>query len=295
MGPNSHLKLLYKLAFDKPLTNFVAQALNAKTENKTPDVKLDPNNKNKSGAFKEQYLKLPPGPAREKLVYDAVIAQGKPVNLVPVKVALPNGGFVEYKVTPDWLMVDGIRVMLSGQTAQKIADHFNMVLPTRNMSKQIYNAADGKAFVTPFSASGFTDANGKYWDAKQFCLNKIGDSDSSVQFNQNVDKAFQGKDVKLKAGFMKDITQPAIDDKLGLYGLFFKEKPIQDTISSPHDTKFHGEYASGARMIDSKIKIINPDGSIKEIPMDDALKNPDIAKTIADPGANGIRRYKLNS
>jgi len=247
------------------------------------------------GSFKEAYAKSKVGPEREKLVLEAALKQGKPKNLVPIKVALPDGGSVEYSVMPDYITIDGVRVMLSGQTAQKIADAFGMVLPTRQMSKQIYNAADGKAFVTPFSASGFTDANGKYWSAKEFALNKIGDADGSIQFNQNIDKAFEGKpDVKLKAGFMKDITQPSNENKLGLYGLYYKDKPIQDTISTPHDIKYHNEYASSFRGVDGKVKITAPDGSSKELPMDQAMKIPEIAKTIGDPGSNSVRRYNLD-
>jgi len=37
-------------------------------------------------SFKDEFLKLPPGKARDELVYKAVISQGRPKNLVPVTV-----------------------------------------------------------------------------------------------------------------------------------------------------------------------------------------------------------------
>jgi hypothetical protein len=92
--------------------------------------------------FKEEFLKTPPGPKREELVYQEVIKRGKPTNLVPVSVTLPDGTKVIYKVMQDYINIDGIRVPMTGVTAQRIADHFGMNLPTTKMSKQIWQAAD---------------------------------------------------------------------------------------------------------------------------------------------------------
>lgn len=57
-------------------------------------------------SFKDEYLKLPPGKAREDLVYKAVISQGPPKNLVPVTVPGPNGSKITYNVLPDYISVD---------------------------------------------------------------------------------------------------------------------------------------------------------------------------------------------
>ena len=78
--------------------------------------------------FKEDYAKFSqPSRERENFVYNAVINLSKEQitgNMKPVTVSKPDGTKVTYKVMPDYLMVEGMRVPMSGITAQKVADHF---------------------------------------------------------------------------------------------------------------------------------------------------------------------------
>lgn len=101
-------------------------------------------------SFKDEFLKLPPGKEREDLVYKAVISQGPP-KMVPVTVPGPDGSKITYNVSSDYLNIDGIRVPMTGATAQRIANHFKMHLPTSKQERQIFDAADTKLPATPMS------------------------------------------------------------------------------------------------------------------------------------------------
>lgn len=243
-------------------------------------------------SFKDDFLKLKPGPQREALVYAAAIKQGPPKKLIPITVKAPDGSKIIYKTMPDYLTIDGLRVPISGATAQKLADAWGMQLPTTKMSKQIWQAADTKIMPTPLSAGGHI--NGKYYSGKEVVQHKIGDSDSSIAYNQMIDKELEGKTPTLVAGHMKDIVQPADPNKLGLYGWYDKSgKPTQYSHHTPHDIKYHTEYGAGARFIDDAITVINPDGSVNKsiTTIDQLQKNPTLFKTISvDPG---VKRYNV--
>lgn len=224
-------------------------------------------------SFKEKFLATPPGPAREELIYQAAIRQPLP-KLVPITVKAPNGATLTYKVLPDYLMVHGLRVPMSGQTAQRIANYFGMHLPTAKMSKQIWNAADAKIKPTPMS--GGANIGGKWYSAEEVVNHKINSSDTSVAFNERINQeASKYRNPKLMAGHMKDIVAPEHDpDKLGLYGWYDeKGNPIQGGNGvTPHDTKQHAEYAAGTRLVSDKVIITTPDGKKIPISMSDLAK-----------------------
>jgi hypothetical protein len=244
-------------------------------------------------SFKEQFLALKPGPQREKLIYDTIIARGKPKDssLVPVTVALPNGSKLTYKVLPDFLQIDGIRVPVTGVTAQRIANAFGMSLPTAKMSKQIWDAADTKLAPQPMSAGG--NINGKYYSGQEVVSHKISDSDTSVAFNDRINNQLAGKTPALVAGSMKDIVAPDKEGHLGLYGLYHTNgKAIQNSAITPHSTHDHTEYASGVRLVSGDVTITNPDGSKQTKKMDEVFSDPNFGKALSNTGL--LNKYKTD-
>lgn len=165
-------------------------------------------------SFKDEFLKLPPGKARDELVYKAVISQGRPKNLVPVTVPGPNGSKITYNVQKDYCMVDGIRVPVTGVVAQRIADHFGMSLPTVKIDRQVWDAAKIKLKPTPMS--GGATIGGKYYSGQEVVNSKINTSDTSVAFNDKINDQLKGKEPGLVAGHMKSIVQPDDPTRLGL-------------------------------------------------------------------------------
>jgi hypothetical protein len=236
--------------------------------------------------FKEKFLATPPGPEREKLIFNAVINQGPPKDLVPVEVPGPNNSKIRYFVMPDFISIEGIRVPLTGSTAQKIADYFHMNLPTPKISKQIWQNADTKLEATPLSGTGVT-INNKYYSPQDVVSKKLSDSDTSVAFNEKIDQQLSKHPKgKLIAGHMKDIVAPQDKNKLGLYGWYDKAgNPIQNSAITPHDPNYHTEYASGARLVSNEVEIVTQSGKVIKTTMDKLTSHPELFKLVANqPG-----------
>lgn len=220
-------------------------------------------------SFKEQFIKIPPGQERENLIYQYAINQGKP-KTVPMEVKQPNGDIFVYHVMPDYLMIEGMRVPMTGPTAERIARHFGMTLPTADMNQKIYQEAvkrKGALTAKPLSGSN-VKYEGKTYTGKDV-VRDVSKSELTPVFNAVIEsdpvfQAAKAKGVDFFAGHMKTIVAPdpnGPQDKLWLHGLYDKNgKPIQGGWGeTPHDLS-HAEYASGARFIDSTHEIIHPSG-----------------------------------
>ena len=252
--------------------------------------------------FKSQFLALPPGPKREEFLFQEAIKRPLP-KLIPIEVTDPTSGIkVKYDVMPDYLMIDGIRIPLSAPTAQRIANHFGMTLPTAKMSKQIWQAADTKVKPTPMSAGAFI--GGKWLSGKEVVERKINTSDTSEAFNKKVDKEIAdssvGKPPTLVAGHMKDMTMPDTgnDQRTHAVGWYNPDgTPIQGGNGvTMHDLN-HSEYATGTRLIGNKFTFTTKDGkTVGPLTLEQLLTDKthpeykEFAKTISNnPGA--IKQY----
>jgi len=240
-------------------------------------------------SFKEAFLKLPPGLEREKLIYEQVIKSNLKANLIPVTIDGPAGIKITYSVMPDYITIDGIRIPMAGKTAQKVADHFKMKLPTDKMSDQIWEAADVKLRPAPLSSGG--RIGGKYYSGKEVVKSKIGDSDSAVAYSEMIEEQLKEKGKKgLIAGHMKSVIMPLRPGKLGLYGWRGeKGDTIQKSPITSHDTSIHTEYGAGTRLVDRKITVTLPNGKIIKTTMDEVMNHPKLYKYISQ--VKGINKY----
>lgn len=238
--------------------------------------------------FKEQFLALPPGPAREALVYNEVISRGPPKNLVPVTVDGPNGIKITYHVMPDYVMVDGIRATMAPATAQKVADHFGMKLPTGKMSKQIYDAADTKVRAVPLSSSGYIGADGKRYSGADVVKSKINNSDAAVEYSKLTDAEIakqKGNPNSLIAGHGKEILQPLGDPKDVSFGGWQGQngQALQPyTTAHKGGAETHSEYGLYTRLVGDDITVTTPDGRTINTTMEKLMANPNLGKTISD-------------
>lgn len=224
--------------------------------------------------FREEYSKFnQPSSAREEFVHKAITKIPKENivnNMKPVTVSRPDGTKITYKVMPDYLMVDGMRVPMSGNTAQKVADYFGLKLPTAEIAQEIYQNADVKVTAKPLSGSGVS-IDGRQYSGNEVVNTGVGYAPFAVHYNYKIDKQLsdqgvQAGDNKIVSGFAKDIISPSMPGRLGLYGLYDAHgKPIQGgTGITPHDTSTHTEYGSFVRLISPTVTITHPDGN-KEI------------------------------
>lgn len=224
--------------------------------------------------FKEDFARFgQPSPQREEFILRTLTSLPREQvvkTLKPVTVSKPDGTKVTYNVMPDYITVDGMRVPMSGSTAQKVADHFGMNLPTPKMVDEIYQNADVKVSAQPLSGSG-TNVNGKQYSGSQVVDQGVGYAPFAINYNDKInkqlaDKGYDGNGIV--AGFAKDIVPP-IKGTLGLYGLYdAKGKPIQGgNGQTPHDTKTHSEYGTFVRLVSPTVNVTYPDGKKETKPL----------------------------
>lgn len=219
-------------------------------------------------SFKDEYAKFPkPSPEREAFVYKAITSLSRDQivkSMRPVTVTRPDGAKITYKVMPDYISIDGVRVPMSGNTAQRVADHFGLSLPSAAMAKEIYQNADVKVQAKPLSGTG-TSVDGRQYSGKDVVDKGVGYAPFALNYNERINQQLAdhgAKSGEIVSGFAKDIVAPPAEGKLGLYGLFDANgKPIQGgNGQTPHDTTIHSEYGSFARLVSPEVTITYPDG-----------------------------------
>jgi hypothetical protein len=244
--------------------------------------------------FKNQYESMPPGPAREALVYQHAISQGPP-KMIPINVAGPNNTTITYKVMPDFLMIDGIRISLTAPTAQKIANHFGMQIPTARMADQIYHASN-KIPARPLSGSGVT-IDGKYYPPAEVVLNLIGNSKANIEYSKIVDQQIANQKNldpnKPIDGFNKSIVQSEVPGRTGYYGLWSdpNKKPIQGGNGvTPHGLD-QSEYCAGLRMVSNDVVITQNDGTSINTNLNSVLQKKQLSSALTYQPGKGTQTY----
>lgn len=246
-----------------------------------------------SGSFRERFLALPPGKEREDLVFEEVTQRGvSKSDLVPVTVRGPADTQITYYVMPDFITIDGIRVPMAGKTAQRIADHLGMNLPTSKMAEQIWEAADVKIRPTPLSASGYQGRD-KYYSPEEVVRGRISASEAAEAYSQKIQEMLEEKGGgRLVAGHMKSLIAPEGDPKkLGLYGWFDPEtgEPLEPSIQTGHDTSVHSEYGAGTRLVGNQVTITLPSGRKITSSLEEVLEHPDFHRAVSS--IKGKKRY----
>jgi hypothetical protein len=238
----------------------------------------------KPSSFKEAFLKLKPGPEREQLVYDEVIKR-KPLGMmVPITVPGPYGTEITYKVMSDFLTIDGMRVPMSGKTAQRIANHFGLSLPTSKITEQIWDSAgrEGQQVAAkPLSGRGAT-IGGRRYSGKQIVERFISDSRAASAYNELMNKQISSKDKPLVAGHGKTIVMTDRPNQLGLYGgRDSRGNIIQNSEHTGHDIDIHTEYMTFGRFIAGDAEVKLPNGKTINTTMKKLLNHPEMHKAIS--------------
>lgn len=256
-------------------------------------------------SFRDEYAKFDkPSPAREAFVLKSILDLPKEQILNSMKsitVNGPNGTKISYKVMPDYIKIDGDRVPMTGVTAQKVADHFGLNLPTPKQVLEIHQNADVKVSAKPLSGSG-VNVNGKQYSGNDVVNTGVGYSPFALAYNDKInnqlkEKGYTGEGIV--SGFAKDIVPP-VNGKLGLYGLFDgKDKPIQGgNGETPHDISHHTEYGTYVRLVSPKVTITYPDGTIEVKPVSEAYQGagarytpaPATAKPSQEASPSGLEK-----
>lgn len=251
--------------------------------------------------FSKYLGKIPPGKNREDFIVNSVL-KNKAIRdqvqrqlkeqLVPVTTKGPGGSEITYHVTPDFLYIDTPdgrkRLQLSGVTAEKIGQEFDMEIPTDKMVDDIWEKAR-KLQPKPLSGSGVTIDGQRY--SAQDVVSKTKDGypimmhpDAIDQYNRTINQQV-GSGNDLVAGHMKTVTKQHATDspnKLRLSGWKTPQgQPLQPSMQTYHDTDMYYDYSHGARYASKKVTVKYPDGTVKETTLKDLLNNPKMYAAIS--------------
>jgi len=239
-----------------------------------------------SGTEVAARLKTLPLEKREQFIQEQVAKGNIPESqrtLERVTVKRQGADGKEHEITtyvmPDYVSLgsdkDSVRVPMTPMTAQKIGDQMNCSLPTRQMVNDIYGSAQRKPVFEGLQGTDAYRASGQAY----------------VDHDAKMDKAMSGMgEGGIAAGHKKDIIIPAPEGKVGIYGGFdAKGQPIHNFKSHAHGD-FYVDYSHGARMVSNTVYV---DG--KPMPMDQVLRDPDLAPLLSDTGAMDRTRYPTRS
>jgi hypothetical protein len=217
--------------------------------------------------------------SREREILQAIRSGNMPGFLedlcnVTVRKRLSDGQTHEitYQVMPDYLAIgndnDFVRMPMTPATAQAIADHFNMMLPTTEMVDQIYENAETRIAPRPMSGGQYPDWQTGMTTVEYFAEhNRLVERQTSGSGHQNG---------QLLAGHKKDIVISnrlnSNPNKVAIYGWHNSNNggnPIQNL------TTVHGEnyvdYSHGVRLVSKSVVVDGRQMSIEDVLNDSTL------------------------
>lgn len=221
------------------------------------------------------------GQKREDLIFEEIVSGNVPSfirQLTDIKINI-GGSFLEYLVIPDYLAVgsdsDYFRVPLYPVTAQKIANLFNCILPTRKIVQTIWEKAvvrlDASQLTLPPNRPAPNDMVGSTYFMRHSNL-----------INQRLAKVPYYSPGKLVAGHKKDVVISSLlaqrPNKVAIYGWHFPDgRPIQELNVSSHSASYC-DYSHGIRLVCADVLLNN-----KSMRMTDILKGP-LSSLVSDEG-----------
>ena len=190
---------------------------------------------------------------------------------------------VRYQVLPDYLCIgsndDFIRIPMDPHTAQRLADLFGAVLPTRKMVNDIYSQATLKLSPQP-KPPGAQMMSSPYYLSHQ----------------EMVERQRAGRGLgELTAGHKKDVVITNMLDRsmaqgkrqVAIYGWHQQNgRPIQP-LSTIHESTY-ADYSHGVRLVN---QTVNVDGSDR--PIGEVLADAQLWRLLSDEGQlRNIRAHR---
>lgn len=254
------------------------------------------------------------GVERENRIFEQIRAGNMPASLLmfhTVRLRAPDRGGtphdIEYYVTPDYVSIgretDCVRIPMDPVTAQRVADHFDCLLPTARMVEQIYQAAPTKLAFIYGNYAGTPRAH--LQDASQSYLDHSRAIDAQLRRPPTILTAGHKKELIITNGYIRQrrqrdgTTKPA--PMLAFYGAYTAAgEPIQASRSGTpprvlrgmpsfaHEPRFV-DYSHGVRLVWPMMKV---DGQDK--PVADVLRDSQLALLLAAEGPIAQPRYTLD-
>ena len=178
-------------------------------------------------------------------------------------------------VMPDYLAVgtdgDFLRVPMNPMTAQRVADHFGFVLPTKKLVDEVYRQADRRLNPDPLPPG-----------------DRMGSINYYQRHNSMIERQVGGMHGTLMAGQKKDIVLTnrlqEIHNRVAIYGWHRDQtNPIQP-LSIVH-AHTYADYSHGVRLVYGMMKV---DGDWK--PVAEVMQDPLLAPLLSDEGMIRLTR-----
>lgn len=216
--------------------------------------------------FGDKILNLS-GSERESAILDAAIAGQVPAFIKDDPWSAVQVGPLTIYVAPDYFSIgtasDYLRVPMTPMTAQKIADLYKSILPSRALVNAIWQAAKTKLAPSPFPPDAKMETSKRFIEHNA----KIGDPKPSTS--------------NLVAGHKKDIVVgPGLDgSRVAIYGWHqLNGSPIQP-YSTVHGS-YYADYSHGVRLVHR-----NAVYQDTIIDLMSAFKDPLLSKYVSDQGS----------
>ena len=221
---------------------------------------------------------------REELIFQEIVSGNVPASvraLHDVTVTHPvSGQTATVWVTADYLAVgsddDFLRVPLSPLTAQRLADEFGCLLPTKKLVDDVY-AASRQQIAIPIPPPG----------ADMILMPRFR------LHNTLIDQHLVGALGDLLAGHKKDVVitrrLAEIPQRVAIYGFFRENHAPWQPLELPHEDSY-ADYSHGVRLV---VDWIQPDGADTRT-LTQVLADPALAGLVSHEGVLTSPRYRIH-
>lgn len=225
-------------------------------------------------------IRLLPPEQREQRILQEILRGNVPefMRRFAVVTIRTDSHLARYEVAPDYLAVgsdeDFVRVPMRPETAQRIADRFDCLLPTRKMVDDIYAQAAVKVVPVPFSPRAF----------------EITSVDVFYQSNRQIERERSGRTLGgLVGGAKKDVViTPQLagrPGKVAIYGWHRPDgRPIQPLYLG-HASRWV-DYSHGVRLVRSEMEVDGEPARVQQV-----LADPGLCGLLSDEGVVLTPRY----
>lgn len=208
--------------------------------------------------FMDSISNLPPGPQRDQAVLNEILSGNIPENSRNMQdiVVNRNGREIRMSVMPDYLAIgsdeDNVRIPMTPDVAQAIADRTGTSLPTDRMVDDIH-AQSRRLYMPTFS-------------------NNREGVPTYVAQDQRIDEQLgSGRaPTELVSGHKKDLVIPHRNGRVAIYGGRWQNGGLIQGYSNVHHDGYE-DYSHGARLVSQQITI---DG--QSMLLRDALADPSL-------------------
>lgn len=251
------------------------------------DIEFFPERPSDAALGSEFYARVEhmPIPAREEEIFQEIASGNVPsfvrkLHEVPVTDPVTKQS-ARVLVTGDYLAIgsddDFLRVPMSPLTAQRLADAFGVLLPTKKLVDDIY-AISSREIAIPMPPPG----------PAMMLMPRI------LAHHRAIEESRRGALGDLVAGHKKDVVVTVrlaeVPQRVAIYGFFRENGAPWQPMQLPHEDSY-SDYSHGIRFVLDKV-LFDDD---TELSLTEVLSRHDLAGLVSSEGVIANPRYKIHA